>query len=128
MSNEKNKNGLDQSLDEAKVHRLLRKLGKLIPVTAEEVACAEEILRCEPVALPEVLLDPSAVFEGSLQIIHPKLSRKSEPRIDPEVLGGFAAAAREGGVITPEVEERMKRDWSSAMENQDNESGEEHDE
>ena len=127
MSGEKNEHTLDPSPDEGMVQRLLRKLGKLIPETAEDVACAEEIIGCEPVALPEELLDPSAVFGGSLQVSPSKLSRRSEPSIDPQVLGGFAAAAREGGVISPEIEEKMRRDWESVRKHQDNENNEAHD-
>lgn len=127
MTTQKNTRAPDPSPDESVMHRLLRKLAKLIPETAEDVACAEEVLGHDSVALPDVLLDASAVFEGSLPSLPSRLARSFEPRVDPDVLGGFAAAAREGGAISPEVEEKMRRDWDSAREHQSKENSEEHD-
>lgn len=93
------------------VYDAMRSSGWLPPETEEDVARAEEELAREPVPLPEDLKDPSAVIQ--------RLTR-CEPRSplglpsSAETEGNLARAAREGGEIPEEAEERMRADREAA--------------
>ena len=95
------------SSKEKLVHDYLRRTGKLIPQTVEDVAAAEAWIATHNIRLPESL----SIWSGC------SLSRKPKaPSVVrfPAPLSGvpeaLARAAREGNAISPEVEEQMKRD------------------
>lgn len=82
--------------------------GKLLPSTDEELARLEEEIAKDPLPLPTSLRDPDVVLD------RPR-GRKPQfqPRahdIGPQKSAGdlLARAAREGGAISPEVEEEMR--------------------
>ena len=104
---------------ESLTHRLLRKLGNLIPETVDDVRRAEGDLAEIYSDLPESLKDPDKVFEGSLTVSLPEVH--VHPPQNEEVLRGFSAAARDGRGLTSEVTERMERDWAEARRNHEDE-------
>jgi hypothetical protein len=85
----------------------LRRLGMAMPETVAEVAAAEEWLKQHPVALPPAILDPKAVLRGPRRF---ELRRVQNADQAGETLEHLARAAREGGVISEEIEERMRQD------------------
>lgn len=88
----------------------LRALGLGVPHTVEEVAAAEAWLKKHGVALPASLLDLDGVFSGTK-----KKTLKLVPRDgESATFQNLARAAREGGEIPREVEERMKEDRERA--------------
>jgi hypothetical protein len=96
-------NDIERAIKEALVKR-----GDIIPCTPEEVAFVEkEVVKCiDPI--PHVLKDPFAVLErGRRRAAEGKFVKAwSDP---PASVEDLARAAREGGKISEDVEERMKR-------------------
>jgi len=92
---------------ERKVFRTLARLGWGIPLSEEEVAKAEGELEKSPVDIPIGLEDPSRLLK---KIDSNQLVTKSLGHTDPGTVDNLARAAREGGEIPPDVEERMKHD------------------
>jgi hypothetical protein len=97
---------------ERKVHEAMRSLGWIIPTTEGDVARAESMLSKEPLELPEELKDPYQILETMNSDCSP--SDPDSSPVDPEVEENLARAAREGGVIQPEIEQRMRRDRQAA--------------
>jgi len=92
-------------------------LGWVLPQCEGEVARAEEELTALRIALPEELRDAAAVFEreddegeGEGEVILGPLPSSASAYLDATL----ARAAREGGEISPEIEERMRRDREAA--------------
>ena len=95
------------------VHRAMRSLGWAMPESEADVRRAEEDLDANPVSLPDALADPKAVFEREHRpdsTIPMRLPFSGSSYIDATL----ARAAREGGEITPEVEDAMRRDRKAA--------------
>ena len=92
---------------ERHVYNAMRSLGWIIPTTEEDVERAETALSKEEVELPEELKDPYQTLE-SIDSDCPPFESEDLP-VDAEVEENLARAAREGGVIWPEIEERMQR-------------------
>lgn len=91
----------------------LRSMGWLLPVREHEVADAEAELAASPVALPPSLQDPAAVLSPIAR------AGAVEPTVlefpgSPAVDATLSRAAREGGRLTPDIEERMRRDRQAA--------------
>lgn len=82
-----------------------------VPETAEEVAKAEA-------EIGDAVTDRPTSFQNPLNLLEQEIRLNYVNCISPndnnEVTEGLARAAREGGVISPEVEERMKRDRDTA--------------
>jgi hypothetical protein len=97
---------------ERHVYEAMRSLGWIIPTTEEDVARAEAMLSKEVAALPEELMDPYHILE-SMDSDCPASDPQPLP-VDAEVEENLARAAREGGVIRPEIEQRMRRDRQTA--------------
>ena len=95
------------------VRATLAAMGWILPLSEAEVARAERELAEQGVMLPEGLRDVKAVFEREERegevVVRPLPSSGS-----PYLGATLARAAREGGEITPEVEERMRRDREAA--------------
>lgn len=95
------------------VREALSLLGWVVPRREQDVALAEEALTARRVALPEELRDAAAVFEreddGGEVVLGP-LPSSASAYLDATL----ARAAREGGKISPEIEERMRRDREAA--------------
>ena len=97
------------------IYAWLKKTGHVIPTTPEDVLRAEEALDEQLEALPEELGDPKILLRRLDQ------QEESEPlRIVPlsspeqgVVEKALARAARQGGEIPHEIEERMRRDRES---------------
>lgn len=93
---------------EARLHEYLKRSGRLIPTTSEEVEAAEMWIAQQDIQVPEELL---GLRGCSLRPRKPvvRILRFATPATDIEQ--GLARAAREGNKqISPEVEEQMKRD------------------
>jgi hypothetical protein len=97
---------------ERHVYEAMRSLGWIIPTTEEDVARAESMLSREAVELPEELKNPYHILE-SMDTDCPASDPEPVP-VDAEVEENLARAAREGGVIRPEIEQRMRRDRQAA--------------
>jgi len=83
--------------------------GKLLPVTDDELAQLEEEIAENPLPLPTTLQDPDAVFarpRGRKPEFQPRARDIGPQRGAGELL---ARAARDGGAISAEVEEEMRR-------------------
>ena len=101
------------------IYAWLKKTGHVVPTTPEDVLCAEQTLAKQFEVLPEELAGPEIVLRRLDQ------QKESKPlRIvqlfSPEqsfVERGLARAARQGGEIPPEIEERMRRDRESYKKN-----------
>ena len=100
----------------AEVYHALNSDGQLIPQSDPDVIAAEQRLAAGPVELPTALQGPAAVFE------------RTAPDSDTNVIAFPAKtdvdatlrrAAREGGHLTPEVEQRMQDDRRRAQQEQD---------
>jgi hypothetical protein len=97
---------------ERRVYDAMRALGWIIPTTEEDVERAESMLSKEAVPLPEELKDPYQTLEGMDSDCPPF---DPEPAaVNAEVEEHLARAAREGGVIRPEIEQRMRADRQAA--------------
>ena len=73
---------------------------------------AKELPR-SAVQLPDLLLDPAGVFDLSSDQQHQQSPMALFPS-SPDAEATMARAAREGGVISPQIEERMRRDREAA--------------
>jgi hypothetical protein len=98
---------------EADVHQALRSLGWVTPECEDDVRRAEAELSGNATPLPESLTNAGAVFKdkaaGGLADVKP-VSFSADP-----VAGeNLARAARQGGKVPPEIEDRMHRDRQEA--------------
>jgi len=90
----------------------LRRTGKIIPQTPEEIAEAQASLRPESVELPERLRAASVVeraCKGLGQVL-----KMPQAETKGDVMENLARAAREGGELSDEVEVQMKLDRAKA--------------
>jgi len=103
-----NRNCEDIDLDKL-VHDAMKNDGLLLPTTKEEVEREEARQEEETISIPESLKDPFKILERN----QPPILNK---RIitDKKADEGLARAAREGGDILPEIEEKMRRDREEA--------------
>jgi len=80
----------------------------LLPETEEEIAAAETEVAGLSIDLPPRLRNPLAFLDADgsfrLGVV------QAAPGGDDTTVEGLARAAREGGTITSEIEERMRRD------------------
>jgi hypothetical protein len=98
----------DANSFEACVHEYLKKTNRLIPTTPEDVEAMERWIAAQDIQVPEELLRQHGC---SLTPSQPSARILKFPTQSNEVEMGLARAAREGGKpISPEVEQRMKRD------------------
>lgn len=86
--------------------------GWIAPQTLEDVRRAEAELAGHAVPLPPELRDTDAVFHGANRSRTEAEVTNKAARIEAE--RNLARAAREGGQIPPEVEERMRHDREAA--------------
>lgn len=95
------------------VHQALKSIGWTIPECEDDVRRAEAELSGSATPLPKSLTDAGAVFDrrpGSSNITPKPLA--ASPVY--EVEDNLARAARQGGTIPPEIEQRMRRDREDA--------------
>jgi hypothetical protein len=104
------------------VQRVLLKKGLSLPVTEEEVAAAEDDLAKDNVKLPSSLSEPPDFLSPPRGIRARIASQVREPTDFEQEM---ARAAREGGQITPELEEKMRRDRIAAESGSDCDNGKE---
>src|SRR5713226_4095523 len=101
---------------EREVFEFLVSKGYIIPETGAEVQRAEERMQGVESTLPEALRDPVAALEG-VKRRRAKGARNLVPFPTEQMVEAqedLARAARKGGNIAPEVEERMRRDREKA--------------
>jgi len=113
MAKTKGKGGKgDRNFLEREVLLAMRLAGWLAPETEAEVLDAEKELTTKRITIPTSFNNPRELLHGAgsaRRIVHP------QPYIPrAEEAENLARAAREGGTISPEVEERMKRDRDAA--------------
>jgi hypothetical protein len=105
-----NTNPEDHQLERT-VHDAMLLRGWLIPTSEEQVLRAESELADHSVELPKELEDPACVLDAIADCVQ-------EPRlrlpVNREAAENLARAAREGGEIPPEIEERMRVDREKA--------------
>ncbi|MDY7011938.1 MAG: hypothetical protein SVV80_14500, partial [Planctomycetota bacterium] len=98
---------------DADVYRAMRLLGWTVPECEDDVRRAEVELSASATPLPESLTDAGAVFEGQtargLTNVKP-VSFSADPATEENL----ARAARQGGKIPPEIEQRMQCDRQEA--------------
>ena len=111
---------LSDSFDdlEKELFEALKRFGWTIPQTEREVEKAEEEIERNLVTLPNSLRDPSKLLDKLHNPSQPLTHRSS--LTDSTTMEQLARAAREGGEITPEVEERMRHDRKAAEEKKQN--------
>jgi hypothetical protein len=109
----KNKTSEEGSNLEQLVHEALLRNGWVIPQTVEEVLKVQDDFPDENEQLPDALKDPYTVLNRSTERAK-RVSALSLP--DQESQEVMGRAARLGGEISSEVEERMKRDRQAAEE------------
>jgi len=104
----------------ARLHAVLAELG-WAPPRDESAVRRAEALPAEPADLPAALADPAAVLAG-----HAGEGEQAgwvlPPPADADIDATLARAAREGGAISPEVEQRMRRDRELAERESDHEA------
>lgn len=104
---------------ERKIYATLRSKGLIIPITAQEVLDAEALMKGNMIELPEELRDPEVILNRSKQKLSIKFSPLSSSNKETEE--NLARAAREDGKISPEIEERMRKDREAAEKKHKNE-------
>src|SRR5262245_23316738 len=97
---------------ERQVYDAMRSLGFIVPTTEADVERAELLLAEQPVALPAELRNASQAIEA-LGCECPASKAELGPATKDVELN-LARAAREGGAICPEIEQRMRRDRRDA--------------
>ena len=111
----KRKNTDDQAQEQAlaaDIHQALSDLGWVPPTSADQVAEAEGQLSGADAPLPDSLRDGEAVFDRDERDATPAVTLRFDT--DDDIDATLRRAAREGGQISPEVEERMRRDRQAA--------------
>ena len=116
-NNDKIKNGSDFDKE---VYDILRAAGWVFPETPEDVEQVEQEHSENPVELPEHLADAAKVFD----MMHLLPSGNSPEVVLPfpqsnDVRSNLARAAREGGEISKDLAERMRRDRKKARDQAD---------
>ena len=96
----------------AELHRAFSSLGWRLPETEDEIAEAEEWVEKHPPLVPPEIADSEQALarpRGRAIAI-----RKVSLEADDAIEENLARAAREGGSIPPEIEERMRKDREDA--------------
>lgn len=88
------------------VHGAMRRMNEIPSVDVREVAKIEAELAADPQPLPESLKDANAIFDEALSP-KPRTIAPCLP-IQSDAAEQLARAAREGGEISPSVEEKMR--------------------
>ena len=101
-----------EALD-SEVHEALRSLGWVAPECEDDVRRAETELSASAAPLPESLIDAATVFAPKAACGFAKVLSPCFPS-DPQTEDNLARAARQGGEIPPEIEEKMRRDRQDA--------------
>ncbi len=109
MTEHERKADLGDSPVEKVVHQLLRRLGELLPETAEDVAASEKRFKGDPNDLPESLRDPEAILRRKVELKLP-LPEAGGSVIDINVVRGLRAVARNGAISPEEIERRIAAD------------------
>lgn len=102
----------DRSALEREVLRAMREEGWLAPETEAEVLEAETKLAVEQIEMPAPPEHPRELLHRPVRIRtihHPHPESEST-----EMAENLARAAREGGKLSPETEQRMKKDRDAA--------------
>jgi hypothetical protein len=113
MSKSKSKRGrTDPGMLEKQVLLAMRVKGWLAPETEAEVLEAEKTLAAERITMPTSFDHPRELLIRTSRF---RTIRSSQQKMaNAQTTENLARAAREGGTISPEVEERMKRDRDAA--------------
>ena len=106
--------GVNDALEQD-VHGAMKSLHWAVPESEADVRLAEAELSASAISLPEALSDAPAVLDGKAACGVADVKSFAFPS-DPTSEENLARAAREGGKIPPEIEERMRRDRQSAEE------------
>ena len=104
---------------EQDVHAALVAMGWVPPTAEQDIAAVEVQLRESPVKPPAELADPAAVLDRPIRQAAPTVLHFPDA---PDIDATLARAAREGGAVTPEVEEVMRRDRTAAEREMDDEA------
>ncbi len=91
-------------------------VGGVAPQTEADVAKAEEAMRETSIELPAELRDARRVFRSP---VTGGETKSAGLPIQPEPGGALRRAAREGGRLTDDIEERMRQDRRQAEQEQD---------
>ena len=98
---------------ESDVYHAIKAVGWVVPENEHDVARAETALSATPADLPEALQHPREVFnrqaDHDVTIVKPLTGSPT-----PDVETNLARAARQGGPIPSEIEQRMHRDRQAA--------------
>ncbi len=97
------------------VYATLKSMGWLVPESEEQVRQAEAALADSSAAIPEELVDPEAAWRQASKVSHSESGSLGFPA-DPATEQHMARAAREGGEVAPEIEDKMHRDREDAEE------------
>ena len=102
------------------VYEALKADGRIVPQTEDDVADAEATMAEASVELPAELRDAKTVFQRPATDGQPKvISLPTGP--DPDQ--ALRRAAREGGRLTDDIEDRMRQDRLNAQREQDDDHG-----
>jgi hypothetical protein len=102
----------DSSVLEREIIHAMHDEDWLAPETEEAVKRAEAQLTGEKISIPTSFEHPRALLQRSGKI---RVIRRSDRSAESdEAREDLARAAREGGTISPEIEERMKMDRDRA--------------
>ncbi len=112
MKRQEPRDSLDAEIRaERALYEYLKRTGKIIPQDPEEIAAVLKRLRSKPIELPERLraaLTAERACQNRGKIL--KMPRGETK----EVIANLARAARDGGTLSPEVEDQMRRDRAIA--------------
>ncbi len=97
---------------ERDVFEALWQEGWVLPETEEEVRRAEADLESVPVVLPPELSSPCNALKRMGQ--PSRFKSLASPGEDNQIESDLARAAREGGTIPPDVEQKMRKDRQEA--------------
>lgn len=102
---------LDGSVLEREILHAMHDEDWLAPETEDAVKRAEASLAAETITIPASFERPRDMLQHSGKI---RIIRRSERSEQSETREDLARAAREGGAVSPEIEERMKKDRDHA--------------
>jgi hypothetical protein len=111
MHNNKRASSGQRNVSDKELLHAMRRAQWLVPETVEEVAKAEAEVEKTVTDRPTSFNDPLMLLTQGIRLNY---VNSISPAEDEEVTEGLGRAAREGRVISPEVEERMKRDRDTA--------------
>lgn len=111
MQSKKRASSKQRSVLDNELLRAMHKAHWVAPETVEEVARAEAEIQDAKIDRPTSFQNPLEFLKQDLRLNYVNCISAND---DDQVTEGLARAAREGGIISPEVEERMKRDRDTA--------------